>query len=114
MAGEQSPLQIGPYVLHYSSGKDTEDVGIALFSKKKAIPSYNIVVSPSGAVQFVVQIDYGDRIVYYIDKNGDGLLDEGVERSKEKGTYRKFDIQTKFIDKIEVQVPYSVNPTGQP
>ena len=88
------------YVLHHGEGEGEGEYGISLYSKVQSLPSYSLVVAPGQkSVRLLIVKDFGDRILFYTDTDGDGLVDEGMERDKAKKTLRKFKLRLVIEDK---------------
>jgi hypothetical protein len=86
------------YVLHQGkSEKDDDEYAIALYAKESGMPSLTLVVSAAKKETKVTFMkDYGDKVIFYTDTDGDGLPDEGIERDKVKRTLKKFKIRCSF------------------
>lgn len=101
-----TPANQGPqlgesgYVLHHGEGEKPGEYAISLYSKLPELPSVSFLVAEDRkSVRILVVKDFGDRIVFYTDTDGDGLADEGMERDKAKQTLRKFKL--KFIEEAQ-------------
>jgi hypothetical protein len=82
------------YVLHHGDGEKLGEYVISMYPQASELPSFSLTVSPGGkSLKLLIVKEFGDKIVFYTDTDGDGLVDEGMERDKAKKTLRKFKLR---------------------
>lgn len=87
------------YILHHGQGELPEQYAIALYVKELGMPALTLLVNQDKKTsKIIIMRDFGDKIIFYTDTDGDGLADEGIERDKQKQTLRKFKIRFTFED----------------
>ncbi|MDP1581624.1 MAG: hypothetical protein Q8M02_15255 [Candidatus Didemnitutus sp.] len=92
-SARQSPITLGKsgYSLHFSeSGKET---AVALITAREGRLSLTINIQEHGST-LLTTIEREGVVVMLFDRNGDGIPDEGIERDTQKGTFKKFLLET--------------------
>ncbi|MDP1580226.1 MAG: hypothetical protein Q8M02_08100 [Candidatus Didemnitutus sp.] len=90
------PLMLGTsgYILHFSETKETGEFAFAFLCENEKKPSISVNVVKDSVV-ILTAIERDGVALMILDKDGDGIPDEGIERDKKLGHLSKFKIEAR-------------------